>query len=59
MREKIVKQYGGCEVTIVFKENNPEIKEKLLALLLENYQTRVSEKLISECKNPSEEKKAS
>ena len=59
MREKIVKQYGGCEVTIVFKENNPEIKEKVLALLLENYQTRISEKLISECENPSEEKKAS
>lgn len=59
MAEKIVKQYGGCEVTIVFKENNPEIKEKVLALLLENYQTRISDTLKSEYKNLLEEKKAS
>lgn len=59
MAEKIVRQYSGCEVTIVFKENNPEIKEKVLALLLENYQTRVSDTLKLEYKNLSEEKKAS
>ena len=59
MAEKIVRQYSGCEVTIVFKENSPEIKEKVLALLLENYQTRISDTLKSEYKNLSEEKKAS
>jgi hypothetical protein len=59
MAEKIVRQYSGCEVTIVFKENNPEIKEKVLALLLENYQTRISDTLKSEYKNLLEEKKAS
>ena len=59
MAEKIVRHYSGCEVTITFCENNPEIKEKVLGLLLENYQTRVSDTLKSEYENPLEEKKAS
>jgi hypothetical protein len=59
MREKIIRQYGGCDVTIIFGENNPEIKDKVLALLLENYQERISNELSAEYKNAAGEKKAS
>ena len=59
MTGKIVRQYSGCEVTITFCENNPEVKEKVLGLLLENYQSRVSDELSSEYENITEERKAS
>ena len=41
---KIVRRYGCCEITISFKENAEDIKDKILWLLLENYKERISEK---------------
>ncbi len=41
------RKYDGCEVALIFKEHNPEVKDKVLWLLLEDYQARISEKLKS------------
>ena len=59
MTEKIVRHYGGCEVTLVFGENNPELKDKVLGLLLENYQERISDELSAEYRNAAGKRKAS
>lgn len=41
---KIEKRYGDCDVTITFKENAEDIKDKVLWLMLENYKERISQK---------------
>ena len=42
---KIIRRYGCCEVTISFKENAEDIKDKILWLLLENYKEHLSQKM--------------
>lgn len=41
------RKYDGCEVALIFKEHNPKVKDKVLWLLLEDYQARISEELKS------------
>jgi hypothetical protein len=41
---KIEKRYGGCDLTITFKENAENVKEKVLWLMLENYKERIMQK---------------
>ncbi len=43
MSEKIVREIGGCEVTITFKGHNDEVKDKVLWQLMENYMARITE----------------
>ena len=42
---KIVRRYGCCDVTISFKENAEDIKDKILWLMLENYKEHLSQKM--------------
>ena len=42
---KIERRYGDCDVTITFKENAEDIKDKILWLLLENYKEHLSQKM--------------
>ena len=44
-KPKIVRRYGCCEITISFKENAEDIKDKILWLLLENYKEHLSQKM--------------
>lgn len=37
MNRKIIKQYGGCEVTLSFNEEYSEILGKVIWLLIESY----------------------
>lgn len=48
--KKIVRNYDGCKVTLVFGENNSGMKERVLGLLLENYLERISNELAKEQK---------
>ncbi len=49
MSEKIVRDIGGCEVTITFKGHNDEdVKDKVMWLLLESYCERINEPLYQE-----------
>lgn len=59
MAEKIVKNYDGCEVTLVFGQHNPELKENVLELLLESYRERISDEFTKEYEKEAEERKAS
>lgn len=44
MNEKILREYGGCKVTITFKqEGDTGLKDKVLNMLLESYHERVAE----------------
>jgi hypothetical protein len=45
VNQKIVKQYGDCEVTITFKGHSIDIKENVLWLMTENYIDRVKSEL--------------
>ncbi len=38
---KIIKNYGVCEVTSVFKGYNPDVRSNVLWLLLESFEERV------------------
>ena len=42
MEKKIIKKYGGCEITISFKEKSVELPEKIKWLLIESYCDRVN-----------------
>lgn len=42
MKKKIIKECGGCEITISFKEKSVELPEKIKWLLLESYCDRVN-----------------
>ena len=44
--KKIVRNYGGCEVTLTFKEAAEDIKEHVLWLMLENYKERIARKAL-------------
>ena len=46
LNEKIERRYGECDVTITFKENAEDIKEKVLWLMLENYKSRIEQKAL-------------
>lgn len=39
--KEIVKEYGNCEVTLVFTEKDSNVLERVKWLLLENYADRV------------------
>lgn len=39
--KEIVKEYGNCEVTLIFTEKNSNVLERVKWLLLENYADRV------------------
>lgn len=41
----IKKKLEDCEVLLVFKEHNSELKNKVLWLLLEDYQARILDEL--------------
>ena len=45
---KIVRNYGGCEVTLTFKETAEDIKEQVLWLMLENYKERIAQKALED-----------
>lgn len=57
MSKKIIKQYGGCEVTLLFNEEYNEALSKVMWLLIESYCERTS--LHIEPENPLENKMAS
>ena len=46
LNEKIERRYGECDVTITFKEEAEDIKDKVLWLLLENYKSRIEQKAL-------------
>lgn len=41
----IKKKLEGCEVLLVFNEHNSELKNKVLWLLLEDYQARILDEI--------------
>ena len=40
---KIERRYGDCDVTITFKENTDNIKDRVLWLLMESYRERIKQ----------------
>ena len=57
MEKKIIKKYGGCEITISFKEKSVELPEKIKWLLIESYCDRVNIELTAD-NNTSDDLKA-
>lgn len=44
-KKAIKKKLEGCEVLLVFNEHNSELKNKVLWLLLEDYQARILDEI--------------
>lgn len=57
MNRKVIKQYGNCEVTLSFCENNSEAMGRVMWLLIESFCDRTGLKL--ERDDNSENKMAS
>lgn len=49
MSRKIIKEHGGCEVTLTFADKgNPDVMERVLWMLMEQYEERIAKEIESE-----------